>query len=386
MKGQSIKPVITVLLSLFFVAAAHAQADSTLHDTISIKRHWWQPDSLVNKKLSWLPIPGISSSPETGLRFGLVLQYFLNTSTGKDSTKKARDSYAYIEGLYSTRKQTTIESYTQLFTAGEKYFIRNRIGYSDNNERLWGFGNHTVAADAYELVRYSRWYWQASVARQVRNHFFAGINFNLSRTYNVRGEIKDSNLLYQQPGEFGSGIVGAGPTLVWDKRDHPLSPHTGWYGELAATFYARVLGAGYAYSEYHADFRKYVQLHDNSVLAFQGWGSFTGGTVPWREQPRLGNSMIMRGYFGGRFRDNQYAAVQTEYRKPVHRLVTLAVFASAGEVQHTVGDFNFSDLRAAAGGGVRLLINKAKQVAVRIDYARSTDHTSGFYFKIGEAF
>jgi outer membrane protein assembly factor BamA len=108
--------------------------------------------------------------------------------------------------------------------------------------------------------------------------------------------------------------------------------------------------------------------------------------VPWREQARMGSSTIMRGYFGGRYRDNQYLAAQAEYRKPVHRLVTLALFGSLGQVQHHIDQFNFSDTRAAGGGGIRLLINKAKQVYARIDYARSTDHTSGFYFKIGEAF
>lgn len=385
--GRGLQKIGFLLLLLCLQFAAIAQSDTARLDTLPLKPHWWSklhPDSLVNKNLSLVPIPAVSSSPETGLRFGLVLQYFLNTT--KDSVRKARDSYAYLEGIYSTRKQTVIESYTQLFTPGEKYFIRNRIGYADNNERVWGFGNHTVANDAYELVKYSRWYWQASIARQVRNHFFAGININLSRTYDVNGTLKDSNLLAGQPGEYGSGVIGAGPTLIWDKRDHTLTPREGWYGELAATFYAKVLGAGYSYAEYHADFRKYFLLHNNSVLAFQGYGTLTGGTVPWREQARMGNNVIMRGYFGGRYRDNQYLAAQAEFRQPVHRLLTLVAFVSAGEVAHTVGDFNLTDLRAAGGGGLRVLLNKAKRIYVRIDYARSTDHTSGFYFKLGEAF
>ncbi|BAV04641.1 Surface antigen [Filimonas lacunae] len=374
--------------ALLLAGGYGARAQDTV-TAVAPKKHWlgkFHPDSIINGKLSIIPVPVITSSPETGLRGGVVLQYFLNTGSGKDSTRKTRDSYSYLEALYSTRRQTVFESYTQMFTPGEKYFFRHRMGYVNNNERIWGFGNKTMSAADFEKVTYTRLYLQTSFTRQIKNKLFAGLNLNVSKTYDVVGTIKDSNLLAGQPGENGYLVIGLGPTIIWDKRDHPLNTRSGWYGELAATHYMQSVGSDFSYTEYLGDIRKYFPLRDSSVLAFQGYALLTGGTVPWREKARMGNSMIMRGYFSGRFRDNQYAAAQAEYRKPVHRWVTLAVFAAAGQVQHTVGNFNISDTKFAGGIGMRVLANKSKRIYLRFDYAVSSDKTSGFYFKVGEAF
>ncbi len=390
---HSAKALLPAILCSLVVLSGYSAGAQAVQDTAgsaaTASRHWWdkyRPDSLLNKKISILPVPVLSSSPETGVRFGVVLQYFLNTGEKKDASRKARDSYAYLEALYSTRKQTIIESYTQLFTPGEHYFIRNRIGFADNNERLWGFGNHTLPNDHYERVKYSRWYWQASVARQLKNKLFAGLNINLSKTYHVNLAVKDTNLLAGRPGATGSTVIGIGPTVIWDKRDHPLSPRKGWYGELALTYHLKALGSDFSFTEYFADFRKYFLLKDNSCIALQGLGTLTNGTVPWREQARMGNSTMMRGYFAGRYRDNQYLAAQAEYRKPVHSWVTAAIFASAGQVQEAITGFSLRDTRFAGGAGIRVLVNKAKRIYVRMDYAVSGDKTSGFYFKIGDAF
>lgn len=357
--------------------------------TAAPKKHWLgklHPDSIINGKLNVIPVPVLTSSPETGLRAGVVLQYFFNTGKKADTLHKTRDSYSYLEALYSTRKQTVIESYTQMFTPGERFFIRHRMGYINYNERIWGFGNNTVPADDFEKVTYTRLYLQTSLARQLKNKLFAGINLNISKTYDVTSVLKDTNLLAGQPGERGGLVVGVGPTLIWDKRDHPLNTRRGWYGELAVTHYIKALGSDFSYTEYLGDVRKYFPLRDSSALAFQGYGLLTAGTVPWREQARMGNGTIMRGYFSGRFRDNQYLAAQAEYRKPVHRWVTLAFFAAVGQVQNKITDFSPNDTKLAGGMGIRVLANRAKRIYLRFDYAMSTDKTSGFYFKVGEAF
>lgn len=376
-------PVVAILM----IMAGAATAQDTTNAVA--KRHWLgklHPDSLVNMNLSVVPVPVLSSSPETGVKFGVNLQYFLNTTRKKDSSLKARDSYAYVEALYSTRGQTEIGGYFQLFTPGEKFFIRNRLGYIRYNERIWGFGNNTLGNNDFEKVDYTRLYFQTSFTRQVKNQIFVGLNQNFSKTYKLHAEIKDTNFLAGQPGEQGGTVLGIGPTLIIDRRDHPLSARTGWYAELAATFYARAFGSDFNYTEYLADVRRFVPLRDNSVLAFQFYSMLTSGTVPWREQSRMGNGTIMRGYFAGRYRDNQYAAAQAEYRKPVHRWATLALFASAGQVQHRINGFNLSDTKLAGGAGVRVLANKAKRIYVRMDFAVSTDKTSGIYFKVGDAF
>ncbi|SJZ84320.1 BamA/TamA family outer membrane protein [Sediminibacterium ginsengisoli] len=376
-----------VLLLCF---AASWSVVSAQQDSVASKQKWkWlgklHPDSLVNRSLTLLPTPMLSSSPESGLRMGLILQYFLNTEGNKGSNK-TRDSYSYLQATYSTMGQFEIENHTQLYTPGEKFFIRNQMSYTINKERVWGFGNSTVPKDDFQRVKYTWLNLQSSVTRQLSNKFFVGLNFNVSKIYDVSIQIKDSNLLSSQPGSSGSFVLGLGPTVLWDRRDHALNPRKGWYTELAITRYLPTLGSEFSYTEFLADLRKYYPLRDSSVLAFQGYSVFTSGQVPWREQSRMGNGTIMRGYFSGRFRDNQYAAVQAEYRKPVHKWVVLALFTSIGQVQDKFSDFAWNNTRLAGGAGLRILVNKKKRIYGRIDFAVSSDRTNGLYLKVGDAF
>ncbi|HAI84102.1 MAG TPA: hypothetical protein DCL43_10560, partial [Chitinophagaceae bacterium] len=123
-----------------------------------------------------------------------------------------------------------------------------------------------------------------------------------------------------------------------------------------------------------------------SCLAFQVFAQLNNGNVPWRELPRMGNPTIMRGYFNGRFRDNNYVAAQTEVRFPVHRLANLAFFGSIGQVNRTLEAMSLTDIRVAGGTGLRFIANRKKNITLRFDYAITTDANSGFYIKIGEAF
>jgi outer membrane protein assembly factor BamA len=360
-----------------------AQTDST----ISTKKWWhkFRPDSLVNKNWSFLPIPTLSSSPETGLKAGIAINYFFNTDQ-KKAGSTTRDSYAYLDLQYSTRNQLFTELYAQTFTSGERYFLRGRIGYADNYERLWGFGNNTVNNKAFEGVTYQRIYSNINAYKQVKNKFFVGIRGNLSITNNIQTPAKDTNFLTAQAGQKQSTVTGLGPTVLWDHRNHPLSPRSGWYTELGVTFHNKALGGNFNYTEWLIDARKYYPLGEFSCLSFQVFAQLNNGNVPWRELPRMGNPTIMRGYFNGRFRDNNYVAAQTEVRFPVHRLANLAFFGSIGQVNRTLKAMSLTDIRVAGGTGLRFIANRKKNITLRFDYAITTDANSGFYIKIGEAF
>lgn len=357
-------------------------------DTILPKRRWieqFYPANLVKRDFRFLPVPSLSNTPETGLKGGVAFSYFFNANE-KDTIKKARDSYAYLDVQYSTMRQLFVELYAQTFTSGEKFFIRGRLGYSDNVERIWGFGNTTQPNNMFETVFYERTYLQASVLRKAKQGFFVGGKVNMSNMYNLENPIKDSNILAGLPGAKQSFVAGIGPTVIWDHRNHPLATMRGWYTEVAIVFHSPALGSKFTYTDVVLDARKYFPIGKKAALAVQGFANLTSGTMPWREMPRMGSGSIMRGYFGGRFRDNQYLAAQAEARVPVHKLFTLAGFAAVGQVQSKLGNISLADNKFAFGGGVRILANAKKQIMVRLDYGITTDGNSGFYIKLGEAF
>jgi hypothetical protein len=96
------------------------------------------PDSF---HLKWLPLPSIQVGPEVGVGFGLSLDYFFNFRNEQDSFDHTRDSYIWLQGLYSTREQAIGDLKWQIYTPHERYAMRGNMGYLDFNENFWGVGN-----------------------------------------------------------------------------------------------------------------------------------------------------------------------------------------------------------------------------------------------------
>ena len=60
--------------------------------------------------------------------------------------------------------------------------------------------------------------------------------------------------------------------------------------------------------------RWYQKIFRHHVFALQAISGNTGGDVPFRMLPLMGNENIMRGYYEGRYRDQHLAAMQGELR------------------------------------------------------------------------
>lgn len=93
----------------------------------------------------------------------------------------------------------------------------------------------------------------------------------------------------------------------------------------------------------------------------------------------------MRGYHEGRYMDKQYLAAQAEYRAPLFWRIGTVAFAGLGEVAPSLDAFEINRIKPSYGLGMRVVINKAERVNIRLDYGWGKD-TSGFYLEITEAF
>ena len=94
----------------------------------------------------------------------------------------------------------------------------------------------------------------------------------------------------------------------------------------------------------------------------------------------------MRGYYSGRFRDQDMMVLQTEYRLPVKGRFGLAFFGSFGSVANKLKEYQLSNFKYSYGGGIRFALNKKERLNLRIDYGIGKGKNSGLYFQIGEAF
>lgn len=341
-------------------------------------------DSLTQGHLNVIPIPIIQSTPETGLRAGLSLDYFFNTDK-QDSLKRTRDSFAWIQAVYSVRRQLIVEPAWQIFTKDEAWFFRGRTGYTDFSEYYWGLGSHQLPKDDGTNVFYNRTYAFGVATKKVADKAFVGLGFDWGYTQDVDYTPEDgSTINHDLIGE--SQIAGVGPVLLLDKRDNPFSAFTGWYLEIAPLFYGNFLGGKHTYQKFTVDARKFTLINPKNFLGFQFFTTLSNGDIPFREIPRLGGSNQMRGYVEGRFRDNQYYTLQTEYRRNINKYFWGAAFANIGQVAPTIAAFGSQQLYSAAGLGMRFQFNREKNLFTRIDVAVNQFGDFSFYFRLMDAF
>ena len=94
----------------------------------------------------------------------------------------------------------------------------------------------------------------------------------------------------------------------------------------------------------------------------------------------------MRGYYEGRYKDDQQVVFQSEYRFPLYKRLRGVVFGGTGTVSKDFLDFGLSDLKYSYGAGLRFALSKKEKLNLRIDYGIGQGKSSGFYIQLGEAF
>ena len=95
---------------------------------------------------------------------------------------------------------------------------------------------------------------------------------------------------------------------------------------------------------------------------------------------------MLRGYYDGRYTDNNLFGVQAEYRFPLKGRFGMVLFGAIGKVGKEAAEvFNFKQLKPAVGTGVRYAIDKKEKLNLRLDFAFG-ERSSGVYFNIIEAF
>ncbi|TAF49833.1 MAG: hypothetical protein EAZ62_08795 [Sphingobacteriia bacterium] len=254
------------------------------------------PDSIGYMNFKLVPVPLITSSPETGVRFGAAVEYFFNA---KNKNLEARGSYLHGQMTFSTKNQFEISGGWQVFSKGEKFVFRGSGGFTSFNERFWGVGNQTLDNQDYYSQFYNRNFLDSRNYRLLGKQWYAGLAMNYSRTYQVRYSRPLTPDLQKIPGVEGSTVFGFGPAVLYEGRNFPFSATKGSYLELYYQRHAKVLGANYSYDEWMFDWRHFIPFGQTATWAFQFQFRETGGEVSLREMPRMGSSTLMRGFFTG---------------------------------------------------------------------------------------
>ena len=326
--------------------------------------------------------------PETKIAVGAFALLTFKASR-KDTI--SRSSYIKSTFVITENKQLALENDWLVFFKKERFSFYGSLDFMKFPENFYGIGNYTNKRDVrnYELNRISH---NSMVLKKIKGFYFAGINFD---TQYLSGNDTSQGLgkfpIYANvTGANGYFVNGLGPTFLFDSRDNGLISHTGWYNEVSINFHGKATLSEYNFTNVILNSRKFVPVLKKMVWASEVYLNFNEGTLPFRSNPAIGGFRFLRGYYTGRFRDKNLIFCQSEMRIPVFELfkkigVGVVAFAGLGEVAPDLKDFNATGMKYSAGGGIRVLIDKAKNANLRLDYG-VTKEGGGFYMVFGEAF
>jgi hypothetical protein len=372
-----------VFLFIFFLLSAslaHTQKDSlTKAQKDSLKQikkekkaaRWW----------SLTGYPAAFFTPETNWGFGGFASYNFKMSKGRDTLEN--DSQIQLGGAYTLVNQVLLWAPFKVFWEENKNYAFGEVGYFKYFFYYYGIGNNTPL-DNEEIyhVQFPR----------IRLHYtrkLKGGNLSLGANYwfehyNIT-ETRSGGLAEKSFGIEGGVTSGLGPLLVYDSRDHVFYPEKGWYVEAKVLGFPSWLGSAYDFYKGSVDASYYWRIHKKGVLANHLNWQYAGGDVPFNMMSLIGGTKRMRGYYEGRFRQNNAIILQTEYRLQLPWRLGLVAFADIGQTYEKTAYLQIGDWRWTAGGGLRFMLDPVRKINIRLDYGFGRE-TSGFYLTIGEAF
>lgn len=331
----------------------------------------------------FIAYPTVAFAPETSWEFGLsgLFVYRANRDTLNRLSEMQGFGFVTLEQQYGSWLEHT------LYTDKNKYFFLGQAKFQSFPLSYHGVGMNTPA-EKIALVSANEIRIRERVLRQVIPSLYTGFEVNFERLTKVNFEVDPYSSISLPLGYQGSTNLSLGWGVVYDDIHNVLNPRHGHFAEVAFLSSKKAFGSTYDFNLGFADFRLYQPIRKNNVLAFQAYGQFGNGDIPFNELSLMGGERMMRGYYLGRYRDNNYTAAQVEYRMLPFSFAKrwgASFFAAAGSVYPDFQSIKNTSLAWSLGGGPRFLLFPKKDVYNRIDVA-FTPEGYGIYFFIGEAF
>ena len=368
---------ITILfLSLFFLSRLAAQSDSLKNPN----------------RLKIIALPVVFYSPDTKLgggAGGLLTFNFKSDSIG------ARRSSVTVGAVYTQLNQLLLYFPFQLFPKNQAYWVSGELGYFRYVFNYFGTGNveNPKYTERYKtepnyIEKYSATFPRIrfNVSKKIKPNLFLGVRYAFDDFTFTKKDSTSSGILLDTKltGANGGRVSGIGVQTNYDSRDRLFYPTKGWVAEAFVYTEGPYSGSDFKYQRLSADVSHYVSM-GNNVLAMNAVAVFSTGDVPFHQMPVIGGTKRMRGYFEGKYRDNNLLILQSEYRFPIYKRFGGVAFGGLGQVSDKVENVVSSPIRYNFGAGLRFTLDKIQHINIRADYGIGYK-SSGFYLTIGEAF
>lgn len=328
----------------------------------------------------WVVVPFPIYTPETSGAITLTALRYLRLH------EDAHASSFMVSGAYSLRQQVSLRLTPEVSVCAGKGWFEGDVFYEYWPDKFYGVGHDSSASNEEEYTSKIHGL-EGTLLRQVFSNWSMGIVAEY-RHYEIL-KAEDGGLLAARsiPGSNGAAVWGGGPVVAWDSRDNRFAPHRGCFLKVSGIAYYEKRN-DLSFQRITLDARQYLPLTTRSVLAVQQYVSLIHGDAPFQELSRIGDIReisIMRGYYSGRYLDNNVTVLQGECRYPIAKRLSGTLFGGIGIIGGNLTRRTEQSLYGSGGAGLRYRASAAERINLRLDVAFGRD-TSGVYFGLMEAF
>ncbi len=341
------------------------------------------------RRASFMPIPVFGYAQETGFEFGLGGIYSLYLDKRDTSV---RSSNFYTVASYSTKKTYNFSLKGDAWTKRNELHFIGDIKFRNMPFNFYGIGNNTSHANEDKLVqRTIRLNFDAEkntlknaytgVSLGFENHKFT--DKELGGIFNTSTDIIDKD---------GGKVLFVGISQSYDTRNSNNYPTKGFFGRITYQYAPSVFGRdNFSGSQIKLNIRNFWSLTPKVVVGVQGlYYTLQSDRSSFYLLPQLGNDEMMRGYYGGRYRDENLTAAQAEIRYRFMERLGIVAFGGIGKVFNNE-NANLKNFKPNYGIGGRLFFDPEKGLSIRLDYGigekrANEKRQSGMYISLSEAF
>lgn len=370
------------LFSLFITLSSHGQILPERQQIDSWLSELGGENSFdETKAIDWGVLPGPFYTPEMGLGVGTALVGLYRID--KDD-KITQPSSIGLSGFASSTGAFGVNFTNYNFVDNDQWrlFVSGTI----NNvpTYYWGKG-YAAGKNDHNKEKYHSQEFQITprALYKLGDATYIGLGWEFSSMNASDPDTGAKAYFAQSVG--GRSVISSGLSAYYsfDTRDFLPNAHQGQAFEAVYTYFAPDFGSDTRFQTTQLQYAFYHEITEKTVLAIDNYARFSTGDVPWNQLSLLGNGNRMRGYYEGRYRDNNIFTSQAEIRHKLDWRHGVVGWVGTGTMSDSPSELGKGHWLPTVGVGYRFEFKP--RMNVRLDFGIGRNST-GVYFQVGEAF
>jgi len=331
------------------------------------------------KGINWSVLPGPFYTPELRLGLGMAVAGIYRVDPNDTATQNSSLSFTgYVSS--SGALGLGLNSYTFFTDDRWRLFIDGSVNRVPTG--FWGMGYDAAQGNEQQYTS-NAIRVHPVVLREVVQNLYLGAGWDVSTLQADVDDPRPDDKFTRYEAGTSPLASGASVSLHYDSRDVITRPQRGHFLKVEYTWFDPSVGSDSHFNATELQYDYYHSLNEKTVLAFDLWGRFTRGDVPWDRLSMAGDDRRMRGYYQGRYRDNDVVSGQVEYRRKLNWRHGYVLWLGAGALGHNIRALDDHPLLPTVGVGYRFEVKPAMNVRLDLGFGKES---AGFYFQVAEAF